>query len=228
MRPLTTSRLIPLICLMVANRLSTGLAIPSDWQWYLHSLTLTLALAAAFWALLSLVPYSRLALKCALAALTASVGADALGQVAGLFSHGYPVWGVTQGLAILIVLPFYWLRSFHQPSAPLDLEHYFCLRARPRGVQDLLISLAGCFGPAGGYAIYANGQMYQFKSGVLTATKLSPHVALRYFHIVKGRPISPSGLLRLRQLVGTKWTLRTNCLTVLGRVWTRRLRAKHA
>lgn len=184
----------------------------------LRAVGMTLALGAV----LHLLPWARLRLVCIVAALVGFHAADAA-LCALWYWGGYaePItWLAAQAFVGSALAALYLWRSYSQPSDPLDHEHVFCLRRRPHSAQDLALSLVGCFGAQGTYAIYAAGHVYHFRKGVLRATVYDP----RYFDdyvITKGRPLQLRHIVALDNMRGVKWSPLTNCVTLLGTFWRR-------
>lgn len=188
--------------------------------WYAADVLRPLGMAAALAAVLHLLPWSQLRLCCIVAALVGHHVADAALCAAwywGAKADPY-VWFALQGAASVALGAWYWRRSYDQPSDTLDYDHVFCLRRRPRSAQDLLVSMLGCFGPQGTYAIYAAGVVYHFHRGKLVTT---PHQSRSFADYVatKGRTLQMSHIMALDALRGVKWSPFTNCITVLGAFW---------
>lgn len=206
-----------LMLALACNRLANALAA-DDVVWRIHDITLSAALAfAALWAL-QLVSYRDLRIKCAAAAIFGLAASDAV--MVAVTVPGYWYWIVIQLIAGTAMVLFYLFRSYDQPSDPLDGEHIFCLRAKPLALQDLLISMTGIFGSNGGYAIYAGGTLYQYRRGRLVAQSIDRLPPSRY-HVTRGALVTESMISELQHVVGSRWTWRHNCLTVLGPIWSR-------
>lgn len=200
---------------LACNRLANVLA-DDDMVWRLHDITLSACFAfAALWAL-QLVPYASLRLKCAAAVVAGAAVVDLLCVVLSI--PGYWYWLVAQVVAGIGLASFYFLRSYDQPSDPIDDAHLFCLRSKPESLQDFLIAMLGVYGPSGGYSLYANGIIYRYRRGELVAKTCAGIPPLRY-HVTRGKPITGAMIRELKFLVGSKWSLRNNCLTVLGPLW---------
>lgn len=179
-----------------------------------------LGLAAALAAVLHLLPWAQLRLCCVVAALVGYHVADAALCAAwywGAKADPY-LWVALQLAASAALGAFYWWRSYDQPSDPLDYDHVFCLRKRPDSPQDLVLSMSGCFGPQGAYAIYAAGVVYHFHRGKLIATPYQSRSFTRYV-ATRGRPLQMEHIMALDALRGVKWSPFTNCITVLGAFW---------
>ena len=214
---LNLSRLAPaaLMLALVCNRLANVLA-PDDMVWRLHDVTLSACFAcAALWAV-QLVPYASLRIKCAGAVVAGAAVVDLSCVVLSL--PGYWYWLVAQLFAGIGLASFYFLRSYDQPSDDLDDDHLFCLRAKPESLQDFLIAMLGLYGPNGGYSLYADGVLYRYQRGELVAKSYRSLPLIRY-QVTRGRPVTDSMIRELQFLVGSKWSLRQNCLTVLGPLW---------
>lgn len=204
-----------LMLALALNRLVNVLA-SDDMVWRLHDVTLSACFAfAALWAV-QLVPYSSLRIKCAAAVVAGAAFVDLACVVANL--PGYWYWLVAQLFAGIGLAFFYFLRSYDQPSDTIDDAHLFCLRSKPESLQDFLIAMLGVYGPSGGYSLYANGTIYRYRRGELTAKTCAGIPPLRY-NVTRGSPITSAMIRELQFLVGSKWSLRNNCLTVLGPIW---------
>lgn len=194
---------------------------PAD-AWRAADVLRAIGMAVALGAVLHLLPWARLRLICIVAALVGFYIADAA-LCAMWYWGGYaePItWLLVQGVAGTALAAFYLWRSYSQPGDQLDHDHVFCLRRRPHSAQDLALSLVGCFGAQGTYAIYAAGHVYHFRKGVLRATVYDP----RYFDdyvITKGRPLQLQHIVALDNMRGVKWSPLTNCVTLLGTFWRR-------
>ena len=191
-----------------------------NWQWYGSEVLRAMGMAATLALVTQLVPWSQLRIKCFAAALCGYYVADAvLCAIWYGFGDFSPVLqAIIQGAAFGLGGLWYVWRSYDQQSEALNNEHVFCLRRKPRSAQDFALSLAGCFGTQGTYAIYAAGWVYHFHHGRLVASqydqrKFSDYVA------IKGRPLQLSHLTALRELCGVKWSPLNNCVTTLGAFW---------
>lgn len=210
---------VMLVCLArLLLPLLPGLSVADAWR--VADVLRPLGMAASLAAVLHLLPWSQLRLCCIVAALIGYHVADAAlcaAWYAGAKADPY-VWLVLQGAASVALGAWYWWRSYDQPSDTLDYDHVFCLRRRPRSLQDLLVSMLGCFGPQGTYAIYAAGVVYHFHPGKLVATPYQSRSFAGYV-ATKGRPLQMSHIMALDALRGVKWSPFTNCITVLGAFW---------
>lgn len=213
--------MLSLLAVLVCNRLINALA-SDEWVWPLHDLTLTLSLAIMSLLVAQATPYRNLVLKCIVAVISAACWADFVMTClqhagAGLW-YAYSV--AVQGITAILLCVFYVSRSYDSISDELTDGFLFCLRTRPRGMQDLLISMSGVFGPNGGYILYANGITYRYKKGVLIAIKVT-EVSMDRYQILKGASLTPAILKELESNIGRRWTLFSNCVTVLGSIWRR-------
>lgn len=191
-----------------------------DWQWYGSEILRACGMASAIALVTHLVPWSQLRVKCMAAALCGYYIADtvlcAVWYAWGAFS---PVLqAIIQGSAFGAAGLWYAWRSYDQDSDTIDLDHVFCLRRKPKTMQDFLLSLAGIFGTQGTYAIYASGNVYHFHHGVLVSTKYDQRRFCDYVAI-KGRTIQMSHVMALDSMRGVKWSLLHNCVTTLGAFW---------
>lgn len=206
--------------LCLARHLQPLLPVASADLWRAFDVMRAIGMACALGAVLHLLPWAHLRLKCFVAALVGYYMADAALCAAWYWAAWpSPMWQLfAQGGAFGALGAWYWWRSYDQPSDTLDYDHVFCLRRRPRSAQDLLVSMLGCFGPQGTYAIYAAGVVYHFHRGKLVATPYQSRSFTGYV-ATKGRPLQMSHIMALDALRGVKWSPFTNCITVLGAFW---------
>lgn len=115
---------------------------------------------------------------------------------------------------------YYWRRSYDQPSDAIEDGYLYCVRHIPSNAQDFLISMLGIYGSDGGYSLYANGHLYKFASGRLVRRKVSSLPSISY-HVQRGGKTAPDLIEYLDSMIGTKWTWRENCLTILAPIWRR-------
>lgn len=212
---------VTLVCLArLLLPLLPGLS-PAE-EWHVADVLRAIGMAFALGAVLHLLPWARLRLVCIVSAIVGFYVADAV--LCAMWYWGGrtdPItWLLLQSLAGAALAALYLWRSYSQPSDTLDQDHVFCLRRRPQSAQDLALSLMGCFGAQGTYAIYAAGHVYHFRKGVLRATVYDP----RYFNdyvITKGRPLQIRHIVALDNMRGVKWSPLKNCVTLLGTFWRR-------
>lgn len=215
------SRLILFVTVLcLARHLQPLLPVPADWQWYAADVMRAAGMAATLSIVTQLVPWSQLRLKCMAAALCGYYIADtvlcAIWYAWGAFS---PVLqAVIQGMAFGSAGLWYAWRSYDERGDTIDGDHVFCLRKKPKSAQDFALSLAGCFGPQGAYAIYAAGTVYHFHHGSLIASRYDQRKFGDYV-AVKGRPIQMSHIMALDSIRGVKWSILHNCVTTLGVFW---------
>lgn len=215
-----TRGLITATVALMLNRLTNGLVDDVKMIWYLHDAAQTVALFGASLAALELIPFRHLMMKCVAAALTASMAFDCVWLWAHyvLGVHGYLAYSAIQAVAVISAVFLYVSRSYNEPSDALDEEHVFCLRQRPHDAQGLIISMLGMFGPYAGYALYANGILYAYHEGTLTARNIDEKL-LKSYHVTRGRKVTPAFHQEMSKWVGSQWTLQRNCLTLLRRIW---------
>lgn len=201
------------------NRLANVLADEQS-VWAYHEITQSVTLAAAGCFIVGAIPYRHLALKCLAGAFFLSCLLDAVYVWVAyvLEANFYEYSCVAQALVVLVSFIFYTLRSYKEPNDALDEDHVFCLRQRPHDVQGLIISMLGMFGPYAGYALYANGILYAYHEGTLTARNIDEKL-LKSYHVTRGRKVTPAFHQEMKKWVGGKWTLKQNCLTLLRRIW---------
>lgn len=218
--PLT---LVSLMVGWVLNRLSNALA-PDELVWWLHDLTLAFCFASACSVATQFTPYDHLRMKCIAAAVMAMAWLECA-YLVGWHAFGlrwYQWFVVVQGASGLLAIAFYWRRSYDQVSDPLDNDHLFCLRRRPANLQDFLIAAAGCYGAAGGFALYASGALYCYRRGRLQRVKTN-HLALSGYQVIRGARLSAGVIDELESAADRApyWSVRHNCLTVLAPIWER-------
>lgn len=197
-------------------------AVATDFIWYASDILRAVGMAATLGLCATLTPWHMLRLKCFLAALCGYYISD-IGLCVSWYAWRFPspiAMAMFQGSGFLVAAIYYWRRSYDQPSDEIEPGYLYCLRAKPVTTQDFLISLAGIFGVGGGYSLYTNGKLYRYKRGWLVAQKID-RLPLERYHVQRGAKVTPELMAELNQLVGMNWSLRRNCLTVLGPFWRR-------
>lgn len=192
----------------------------SDFVWYAADVLRAVSMAATIGLCATLTPWRMLRLKCLLAALCGYYISDAIVS-ASWYAWSFPspiAAFVIQGAGFLLAGIYYWHRSYDQPSDHLEHGYLFSVRHIPSNAQDFLISMSGLYGPDGGYSLYANGYLYKFSGGQLIRRKVSTLPAISY-HVTRGAKLDPALISRLDSMIGMRWSLNKNCLTVLGRIW---------
>lgn len=202
---------------LACNRLANVLA-PDDIVWRLHDITISASIALSVMLAFFLMPYECLRSKCMLSAMCAVCAIDSLCVISG--AGGYWYWLLAQMVAGFSASTFYLFRAHGAPLDGLSHGYLYCLRAIPRGPQDLIISLVGLNGSDGGYSLYAGGFIYRYRRGVLIKQKIVSIPSDRY-HVTKGAKISRDLINELDGLIGKRWTIFKNCITVLGPIWRR-------
>lgn len=218
----TPGPLIALVMVLLLARHLIALLSP-DQAWMAADTLRAASMSAASLLVLILLPWRMLKLKCLVAAMTGYYVADMLLCIAWYyFGLTNPVIvGVVQGAAFALAAILYWLRSYERPEPEvMRLGSAYELRAVPRRPQDFVIALAGLFGAAGGYAIWADGKVYSYRHGILVATSIDRLPAGRY-HVSQGVESSPELIAELESMVGSRWTWRHNCITVIAPIWRR-------
>jgi hypothetical protein len=191
-----------------------------DLAWYAVDVLRAIGMSAAFGLCATLAPWRMLRLKCLFAALCGYYISDVLVCISW-YAWGFPspvVAFVIQGCSFVAAASYYWWRSYEQPSDHLQHGYLYCVRHIPSNTQDFLISLSGFYGPDGGYSLYTNGYLYKFSSGRLVRRKVSTLPAISY-HVTRGDKADQAIVDKLDSMIGMRWTLNKNCLTVLGRIW---------
>jgi len=194
----------------------------NSFAWQANDVLRAVGMSAALGLCVSLTTWRTLRMKCLLAALCGYFVSDAI-VCATWYAWGFPSpisAVVIQGAGFLSAAAFYWRRSYSQPSDRLEHGYLYCVRHIPSNSQDFLISMLGVYGPDGGYSLYANGHLYKFSGGRLIRRKVSSLPSISY-HVQRGAKASPDLIESLDELVGTKWTWRQNCLTILAPIWRR-------
>jgi hypothetical protein len=211
------------LAVLVTRHLLVVLPGPaSSFVWYGTDILRAVGMSAALGLCVTLTPWRMLRMKCLLAALCGYFVSDAI-VCATWYAWGFPSpmsAVVIQGAGFLAAAVFYWRRSYNQPSDRLEHGYLYCVRHIPSNTQDFLISMSGIYGPDGGYSLYACGYLYKFSGGRLIRRKVSSLPSISY-HVQRGAKASPDLIESLDALVGTKWTWRQNCLTILAPIWRR-------
>lgn len=192
----------------------------ADLAWYAVDVLRAVGMSAALALCVTLTPWRMFRLKCLFAAICGYYISDTL-ICASWYMWSFPspiISTVIQGGSFVVAASYYWRRSYEQPSDPLLYGHLYCVRHIPANTQDFLISLSGIYGPDGGYSLYANGFLYKFSSGRLVRRRVSSLPAISY-HVTRGAKLDDALISRLDSLIGMRWSLNKNCLTVLGRIW---------
>ena len=200
------------------------LAVLPEWAtefiWQAMDILRAVSMSAVLALCATLTPWRMLRIKCLIAALCGYYISDVI-VCATWYAWQFPspVGAVIiQGFGFLAALVYYWQRSYEQPSDALEDGHLYCVRHIPANAQDFLISMSGLYGPDGGYSLFANGYLYKFSCGRLVRRKVSSLPAISY-HVTRGDTLDPAVIARLDSMIGMRWSLKNNCLTVLGRVW---------
>lgn len=194
----------------------------ADLAWYAVDVLRAIGMSAAFALCATLTPWRTLRLKCLLAAICGYYLSDAI-VCATWYAWQFPAPIITaaiQGMGFAAAAIYYWWRSYGQPSDGLTDGYIYCVRHIPSNAQDFLISMSGLYGADGGYSLYANGFLYKFSSGRFVRRKVSSLPSISY-HVQRGGKATPELIGSLDALIGTEWTWRRNCLTILAPIWRR-------
>jgi len=196
----------------------------ADIAWNVADISRALGLSATLALCTILTPWRLLRVKSVCAALTGYYIVDLVTCTTWYAFHTPSpiITGVAQGVVVTAVVCVYWYRSYCQPSDTLIPGYVYCVRHIPTTGQDFAISLMGIFGPDGGYSIYIDGYMWKFAKGRLVCRKVSSIPMLAY-HVTRGVPATDAVLRELNDALGMRWSIRYNCVTVLGRIWRRSL-----
>lgn len=207
-----------LMAALVLNRLVNVLA-PDDIVWRAHDLSLSACFALATLLALQCAPYAQLRVKCAAAVVFGAALTDFMAVATN--AEGYWYILAVQALVAIGLGAFYFVRSYGQPSDELKQDgHIYCLRTRPDSLQDFLIAMLGIYGPNGGYALWIDGKLYRYRRGVLVKQSAGT-LPLDRYHISRGAQADTELMRELDFVIGSKWTWRQNCLTVIGPIWRR-------
>lgn len=192
----------------------------ADFVWYAADVLRAVGMSASIGLCVTLAPWRMLRLKCLLAALCGYYISDAIVSATWYaWSFPAPITAfIVQGVGFLAAFAYYWRRSYDQPSDALSDGYLYSVRHIPANAQDFLISMSGLYGPDGGYSLFANGYIYKFSGGRLVRRKVSSLPAISY-HVTRGDTLDPAVIARLDSMIGMRWSLKNNCLTVLGRIW---------
>jgi len=207
-----------ILLILVLPRL-IALRLPSHGlNWIITEYSHTLALTAlAFWLVRS-IPYRNLRSKCIAAAIAGYCLSDCIIGAIWYTTRWRGYW-LAAGIQLLVLAAMwltYWLRSYDQPSDSINDDNVYCLRKKPVRVQDFAISLLGCFGPNGAYAICHERIVYLFRHGRLVTIDVSK-LDLPAYHVTRGSATDDD---TLKSSLGATWKfLGPNCLTILRRFW---------
>lgn len=91
--------------------------------------------------------------------------------------------------------------------------YLFRVRKKP---DDLKTSIKQFLFGAGGYGIVAGGFWYHFQKGIVKRHKVSVLEKLPGFFVVPVRYVTHKDILYLCRLLGSKWTIKNNCITKLN------------
>lgn len=220
------SRTVSLLLLVVMAQWACRHLLPllpaqaADLAWNIADILRAVGMAATLGLCATLTPWRMFRLKCLFAALCGYYISDAI-VCATWYAWQFPspiVMLSVQGASFMAAAAYYWRRSYDQPSDPLEPGYLYCVRHIPSNTQDFIISLSGIYGPDGGYSLYVNGFLYKFANGRMVRRKVSSLPAISY-HVTRGSILDPDLIAQLDGLIGMRWSLNKNCLTVLGRIW---------
>ena len=220
------SRTVSLLLLVVMAQLVIRHLLPllpapaAEFIWYATDVLRAVGMAAALGLCVTLTPWRMFRFKCLFAAFCGYYISDAI-VCATWYVWKFPspvIMLAVQGASFMAAAAYYWRRSYDQPSDPLEPGYLYCVRHIPSNTQDFIISLSGIYGPDGGYSLYGNGFHYKFSGGRMVRRKVSSLPAISY-HVTRGSILDPDLIAQLDGLIGMRWSLNKNCLTVLGRIW---------
>ena len=209
------------LAVLVSRHLLPALPeLATDTVWHITDVLRAVGMFGSLGLCATLTPWRMLRLKCFLAALCGYFISDAI-VCATWYAWHFPApipALIIQGAGFIVAAGYYWRRSYSQPSDGLVDGYLYCVRHIPANAQDFLISMSGLYGPDGGYSLFANGYIYKFSGGRLVRRKVSSLPAISY-HVTRGDTLDPAVIARLDSMIGMRWSLKNNCLTVLGRIW---------
>jgi hypothetical protein len=196
--------------------------LATDTVWHITDVLRAVGMFGSLGLCATLTPWRMLRLKCYLAALCGYFLSDAI-VCATWYAWAFPspmAAFVIQGAGFLTAAIYYWRRSYNQPSDAIEDGYLYCVRHIPSNTQDFLISMLGIYGSDCGSSLYANGHLYSFASGRLVRRAVSSLPSISY-HVQRGGQTAPDLIEYLDSMIGTKWTWRENCLTILAPIWRR-------
>lgn len=204
-----------LIVLVLGEFFISLIPVPGDYAWYTHDVLTHTRLAVLAFLLASYVPYRQLALRCAVTWYALAETLHALAELCWYFTDTYLPYvdGLRVALA-MVVLVWYVRRRYDLPSDPLDGRHVFLVYSKPRSVQGWLLAMAGK--PVGGLSVYCRGFWYHYKHGVFVKSELGQLSTRLHSHvIIKADSCDDKFITIINDLVGTRWSILHNCMTVL-------------
>jgi hypothetical protein len=158
------------------------------------------------------IPYKNVTAKCiSLAWLGFEIIPliESICKILEITVNFYPV--ALQSIMAIAFCFWYSIRPSQEKNIDLDDVHIFLCRLKPRCVQDIILAMIGK-SALGGVAVYYQGNLWQYKRGFLVRTRLINKA--RYVISQAGIPANTT-ITHLNEMIGTKWTLRENCITTL-------------
>lgn len=198
--------ILSLVALELSTRLLTGDAV-----WYVDDIIDSVQVIVLCWILARFVQ-RRIAAWCLLVAYGACETVEMLSNVAWYgFDLYNPILDEARVAVAVSVLLYYRYRRYDYVavSTPSD-DYIYAVHHKPRNRQDRILAMFGK--PYGGVGVYCRGEWYHFSKGQLVVSYMQPtdsHVMLR------AQRYNPNVIKRLKELVGTRWTLRKNCITMI-------------
>lgn len=198
--------IITLIALELLTRFVVG-----DVAWYADDIVDSVQVIALCWVLAKFVQ-RQIAAWCLLVAYGTCETVEMLSNAAWYCFDLYnPVLDEVRVAVAVVALMYYRYRRYDYStvSNPSD-DYIYVVHHKPRCRQDRILAMFGK--PFGGVGVYCRGEWYHFSKGQFIVSYMQPtdsHVMLR------AQRYNPNVITRLREMVGTQWTLRKNCITMI-------------
>lgn len=98
-------------------------------------------------------------------------------------------------------------------EAELNNKDIFAIRSKPTGFQDYFLSLLDKY-ELGSYGLYYNGSYYHYRHGKMVKDSLRILKAQKdRFVVIKSKKYNQKIIDKIEKLVGSKWTIISNCYT---------------
>jgi len=196
--------------------------IPWTWpdisqSWDMFALCKHVEIMVWLMVLFHFIPYKNLAAKTLVAVLVVVELIDVV---------SYPIWYSSmhpvliysvKAIASLVIFIYYWWRDYDKGNDILDEFNFFTVGIRPNGFQDFILSLLR--EPVGGVGVYAKGEFYHYRHGLLQIDSRAYIERLNSkYRIKRMRRCDARRLKVLKSLTKSKysaWSWLWNCKTVL-------------